>query len=164
MATTADSKNKVLSCFASPWWCIALALSSNTWRWRPALPALVQEFCCCDSMSSCSVLLLAFCFSLVTAEGVRLVAAWRVDQTRFSFPPGVYWWRDLIHDWRSSGCVSDRCVFNDGSIFCGSSQSMCASGLLLIRGILRVFYVGSFWFVIGGAWRWRVSVDSSSTV
>jgi hypothetical protein len=92
---TADSKNKVLSCFSSPWWCIALALSSNTWRWRPALPALVQEFCCCDSMSSCrcvapSVLLLLgysggceACGCLESGSNSIFLPSWCVLMARF---------------------------------------------------------------------------------
>jgi hypothetical protein len=142
MAAMMTSRNKALSCFSSPRWCIAPVPSTSTWRWCPVSPYLVQEFG--------YVVVLTFLSFMVAVDGVGFVVSRRVDRARFPIPYGVCWRRASIHDRRSSGCIPGRCVFSDGFFICGSNQSIC---------------VGCFWLVFGGVrrWRWRARLVWSST-
>jgi hypothetical protein len=79
---------------------------------------------------------------------------WQVDRT----PPlfGVDRRRVPVQDQRSSGCVLGRWICSDGFIYCGSNQSLCAKGFLLIQG-------GHGVFVDGGGRRWRSPALSGCT-
>jgi hypothetical protein len=71
--------------------------------------------------------------------------------------------RAPVWEHRNLGCIPGRCSFSDGFIDCGSFQSLCATGLPLFRGGLRIFSSDGGRRFVGRDRRWRFRMPAGST-